>query len=130
MMVIMTKKRTSVEHDNNIINALKELPNPIFDKKHGWEIYFNDVKSRSNETRFEHIAKAYHQLKVRDIKLVAKGINNYVAFIKDNQLKDTYSYIMRRGGRDKGFIKLTILVDINNKTIAYVKSIYIVYRIK
>ena len=34
-------------------------------------------RARSNETRFEHIAKKNHQLKVRDIELIPEGINEY-----------------------------------------------------
>lgn len=126
----MAKQITSTKHDKNIVNELKKINSPVFDKKHNLYIYFNDVKSRSNETRFEHIAKVYHQLKVRDIKLLEKGINDYLLYKKDQDVKDTFYYIIKRKGEDKGFIKMTILVDLKNKTIAYVKSIYVVYRFK
>ena len=108
---------------------MRKLPNPIEDKKHGLLIYFRDDRSRSNESRFEHIAKKHHELKVRDIEAIPNGINKYVKFCKSKTLKDTYYYYINRKGEDTGFIQLTILVDMFDKKKAYVKTIFIAYRI-
>ena len=126
----MSKKRNETNYDQKIIDALKKLPNIIYDKKHNLSIYIENDKCRSNETRFEHIAKKYHELKVRDIESIPEGINDYVKYSKSKELKDTYYYFIDRKGKDKGFIQVSILVDINDKTIAYLKTVYIAYRVK
>ena len=86
----MTKK-TNGKYDLKLIEALKKLPSQIEDKKHGFIIVVRNDRARSNETRFEHIAKKNHQLKVRDIELIPEGINKYAKFSKSLELKDTYS---------------------------------------
>ena len=125
----MTKKLPTVDYDQNIIDALTKLPKEIFDKKHNLLLHLGNEKSRSNETRFEHIAKKYHELKVRDIDSIPKGINNYASFKKSKTLKDTFSYFIKRKGKDKGYIRVDILVDIHDKKKGYIKTIYIAYRL-
>ena len=126
----MTKRIHSVQNDQKIIDALKKLPNCIYDKKHDLKLYLNNNKSRSNETRFEHISKKYHELRVRDIKSIPEGINNYIEYVKNKHLKDTYSYLISRQGKDKGFIKVDILIDKFDKKKGYIKTIYVSYRWK
>lgn len=126
----MTKLNPSVEHDQNIIEALEKLPKTIYDKKHDITVCFDNKGSRSNESRFEHIAKKYHQLKVRDIKAIPEGIRSYVRFIKDKDCQETYCYFINRKGEDDGFIKVAVKLYEHDKKKAYVKSIFIVYRIK
>ena len=126
----MTKRIHSVQNDQKIIDALKKLPNCIYDKKHDLKLYLNNNKSRSNETRFEHISKKYHELRVRDIESIPEGINNYIEYVKNKHLKDTYSYLISRQGKDKGFIKVDILVDKFDKKKGYIKTIYVSYRWK
>lgn len=126
----MTKINHSLEKDQNILDALKHLPKFMYDNKHHLLLCLNDNNARSNETRFEHIAKKYHELKVRDIEAIPDGINHYVKYSKSKTLKDTYSYFIKRKGNDQGFIKVDILIDINDKNKAYIKSIYISYRLK
>ena len=125
----MAKKRNEEIYDQNIIEALRKLPNPIKDKKHNLLIYIRNDRARSNETRFEHISKQYHDLKVRDIEAIPNGIRNYIMFRKSDKLKDTYYYYIKRKGEDKGFIQVAILVDLFDKTKAYLKTIFIAYRI-
>ena len=123
-------KKTNVKYDLKLIEALKKLPPLIEDRRHGFVIYIRDDQARSNETRFQHIAKKMHELKVRDIESIPEGIKNYIRFAKSKEIKDTYYYYIKRKGRDKGFIQVAILVDINDKKIAYLKTIFIAYRIK
>ena len=125
----MAKKRNEEKYDQNIIEALRKLPNPIKDKKHNLLIYIRNDRARSNETRFEHISKQYHDLKVRDIEAIPNGIRNYIMFRKSDKLKDTYYYYIKRKGEDKGFIQVAILVDLFDKTKTYLKTIFIAYRI-
>ena len=126
----MTKRKHTIQPDENIILALRKIHSPVYDKKHNLYIFFNDDQVRNNESRFEHIAKAYHELKVRDIECVEKGMNNYIYYRKSKEINDGYNYYLRRKGRDKGFIQVSIVVDINDRTKAYVKTIFITYRIK
>ena len=123
-------KKTNGKYDLKLIEALKKLPPLIEDKRHGFIIQIRDDMARSNETRFQHIAKKMHELKVRDIESIPEGIRNYVRFIKSKEIKDTYYYYIKRKGGDKGFIQVAILVDMNDKKIAYLKTIFVAYRIK
>ncbi len=123
-------KKTNGKYDLKLIEALKKLPPLIEDKKHGFIINVRDDQARSNETRFQHIAKKMHELKVRDIKSIPEGIKDYIKFAKSKEIKDTYYYYIKRKGGDKGFIQVAILVDINDKKVAYLKTIFIAYRIK
>lgn len=126
----MSKRSHTIKPDQNIIEALKKIPSPIYDKKHKINVFFIDDQVRKNETRFEHIAKQYHELKVRDIESIEKGINNYLCFTKSKEINDVYNYYLKRKGLDKGFVQISILVDMEDKTKAYVKTIFIAYRIK
>ena len=125
----MMRKSNDI-YDQNLIDALKELPSEIEDKKHNLIICVSNDLARSNETRFEHIAKRYHELKVRDIKAIPEGIRKYVLFIKSKEIKNTYYYFIKRSGKSKGFIQVAIQVEANNIHRAYIKTIYITYRLK
>ena len=125
----MTKK-TNEKYDLRLIEALKKLPSQIEDKKHGFIIVVRNDRARSNETRFEHIAKKNHQLKVRDIELIPEGINKYAKFSKSLELKDTYYYYILRKGKDKGFVQLAIKLIEGEKKLYYIKTIFVSYRIK
>ena len=125
----MAKKYYS-KYNLKIIEALEKLPHAIEDKRHGFVISIEDDKSRSNETRFQHIAKRTHELKVRDIESIPEGIRNYVKFTKSKELKDTYYYCIRRKGQDRGFIQLAIKLKEGESKVFYVKTVFIAYRIK
>ena len=126
----MTKRIRSVQNDQNIIKALQELPHYIEDKKHNLTVCLDNNITRSNETRFEHIAKKYHELKVRDIKSIPEGINRYIAFRKDKEQNETYCYYIARKGKDKGFIKVSVKLYEDDKKKAYIKSVFVTYRIQ
>ncbi|MCR4911491.1 MAG: hypothetical protein K5925_03090 [Bacilli bacterium] len=101
----------------------------MFDKKHGYYLYLED-KARSNQSRTEHIVKFGHDLKVRDIELVPDGINNYFQYKKDPVYKNTFNYYIKRGGQDKGLIKVSIQIDHLDTSYAWIKTIFITYNIK
>ena len=124
------KKKVGAKYDQKLINALEKLPSTIEDKKHGFTIVVRNDQARSNETRFEHIAKKNHELKVRDIELIPEGIRKYVKFTKSEDLKDTYYYYIQRKGKDKGFIQLAIKLIEGEKRLYYIKTVFISYRIK
>lgn len=123
-------KKANEKYDIKLIEALKKLPPLIEDKRHGFVIQIRDDKARSNETRFQHIAKKMHELKVRDIESIPEGIKNYVKFTVSKELKDTYYYFINRKGKDKGFIQLAIKLKEGEKKVYYVKTIFISYRLK
>lgn len=123
-------KKKNLKYDQNLIKALKQLPSIIEDKRHGFVIEIKDDRARSNETRFEHIAKKSHELKVRDIKAIPEGIRNYVKFTKSNEIENTYYYFINRKGEDRGFIEVAILIDEDNPKKARIKTIFIAHRFK
>lgn len=124
----MAKKKNE-KYDQNIIEALRKLPSEIEDKRHNFVIEIKNDKARSNETRFEHIAKKNHELKVRDIEAIPEGIKRYVRFLKSNEMENTYYYFINRKGKNKGFIQVAILVDEDNPNRARIKTVFIAYRI-
>lgn len=126
----MAKKRNDKIYDQKLIDALQKLPSLIEDKKHGYIIEVKNDRARSNETRFEHIAKRNHELKVRDIEAIPEGIKQYVLFTRSKELKDTFYYYINRKGEDKGFIQVAIKLKEGETKIYYIKTIYISYRIK
>ena len=123
-------KKSSEKYDNKIIEALQKLPKQIEDKRHGFVIDVEDDRSRSNETRFQHIAKKEHLLKVRDIEEIPEGIKNYTKFSKSNELKDTCYYFIKRRFGDKGFIQVSVSIKNRDRKRAYIKTVFITYRIK
>ena len=65
-----------------MFEALKSLPNPIEDKRHNIDIYFNDDRARSNESRFEHVIEKRHELLPSDIKRIPNNIKKAIFKIK------------------------------------------------
>ena len=126
----MSKKKANIYYDRNIIEALKKLPSPIEDKKHNLSIYVNNDQARSNESRFEHIAKSAHELKVRDIESIPEGILKYERFRKSTSLKDTYYYFIKRKNNMRGYIQLAVKLFEGDAKKAYIKTIFITYSIK
>ena len=123
-------RKSSEKYDSRIIEALQKLPKQIEDKRHGFVIEVEDDRARSNETRFQHIAKKEHLLKARDIEAIPEGIKNYIKFSKSNELKDTYYYYIKRKFGDKGFIQVAVITKNKDKKKAYIKTAFITYRIK
>ena len=125
----MRKRKPRIYNPTNLLEAIKKWPNPICDNKHGYNIYI-EGRARSNQTREEHIIEYGHDLKARDLKLIPNGINNYFDYKKDPIYKNTFNYYIKRGGQDKGFIKVSIRKsDIDSKR-AWIKTIFITYNIK
>ena len=125
----MTRKFKENDINQDIVEALKKLPKEIYDKKHKITICVENDLSRSNETRFEHIAKRNHELKVRDIESIPKGICKYLSFKKSVELNETYYYFIKRRGDSKGLIQVAIKLFENDKTRAYIKTAFITYRL-
>lgn len=125
----MSKKKPKIYDPKHLIEVIKKWPNPIVDKKHGYDIYV-EGRARSNQTREEHIAEHGHDLKVRDLELVPEGIKNYFEYKKDPVYKDTYNYYLIRKGSDRGFVKVSIQIDGSDPRHAWIKTIFITYKIK
>ena len=122
-------KRKRIYDPTHLIEAIEKWPNPIYDKKHGYYIYVEGM-ARSNQTRIEHIIEYGHDLKARDLQLVPQGIKNYFIYKKDPVYKNTYNYYIHRGGEHKGFIKVSVRVSDDDPKYAWIKTIYVTYRIK
>ena len=125
----MTKRKTSIYNPAELIKAIEKWPNPMFDKKHNIYIYVEGM-ARSNQTRVEHIVEYSHDLKERDLDLVPDGIKNYFAYKKDPVYKNTFNYYIKRKGMDRGFVKVSIRINDNDQTRAWIKTIFIAYKIK
>ena len=125
----MSKKKPKTYNPIHLIEEIEKWPNPMFDKKHGYYIYV-EGKARSNQTRVEHIIEYGHDLKARDLQLVPEGIKNYFQYRKDPIYKNTFNYYLMRKGMDKGFVKVSIQIDDKDNTRAWIKTVFIAYKIK
>ena len=125
----MSKKKPQIYDPTNLLSAIEKWPNPMFDKQHGYYLYV-EGRARSNQTRKEHIVEYGHDLKVRDLELIPDGITNYFEYKKDPTYKNTYNYYLKRKGEDKGFVKVSIRISDNDPTYAWIKTVFITYKIK
>ena len=122
----MIKKRLT--HDQKIIKALEKVKMPIVDGLRNLSIYFK-VRSRSNETGMEHVAKNYHGLDPSDIELLTDCIKNPIQHIKDRRYPKTYCYYHARKHDKNHLIKVVVKVENDLKT-GYISSIFITSKIK
>lgn len=125
----MSKKKPKIISPKHLIDEIEKWPTPLFDKKHNYYIYL-EGRARSNQTRVEHIIEYGHDLKARDLKLIPEGIKNYFDYKKDPVYKNTYNYYIKRGGNDKGLIKVSIRISDKDQKRAWIKTIFITYKIK
>ena len=123
-------KRQITYYDQNLINALKKLPNPIIDEEHNLLIYLDDNRARSNQSRFEHIVGYRHELTIKDIESIPEGIKTPFKYRKDKIRKRTYNYYLKRRGELKGLIKVSIVIDNKNERKAKIKTIFITRIVK
>ena len=117
-------KRKGLTLEQKLIDALKKLPNPLKDQKHNFEIYFDDNKARSNQSRFEHIVDQRHRLKPSDIERISRYIN-VSKLKKDRNRKETFNLFIKRNSLNKEFIKISLKIENTNPNIAFVKTIFI-----
>ena len=112
------------EYDQNIINALKDLPSPLktFD---GHDVLF-DIDKR-DETILEHVANKKHRFHVVDINAIPGILNNKECLKPDRSGKRFRTYIGKRGkAKEKPkYLKIVTLLGRNNK-----ESVYSVYLVK
>lgn len=122
-------KRKGLTYEQKLINALKKLPNPLFDVKHNLKIYFNDNRARSNQSRFEHITNPRHSLLASDIERIVRYIN--VSKLKmDHERKETYNLFIKRNSFNNEYIKLCLEIKDDNPREATVKTIFITRVVK
>ena len=117
-------KRKGLSYEEKLINALKKLPNPLVDKRHNLEIYFEDDRARSNQSRFEHIIDFKHGLLASDIERIQRYIN-LSKLKKDHERKETFNLYIKRNSLNNEYIKVSLKIDDNNPNKAYVKTIFI-----
>lgn len=117
-------KKNKLTHEQKLINALQKLPNPLEDKRHNILIRFVDDKVRSNETRFEHIVLARHELRPNDFKRIVTHIKN-AKLKQDGERKGTFNIYIKRNGYNSEYIKISIQIESNNPHEAIVKTIFI-----
>lgn len=123
-------KRRLINYDQRIIEALKKLPNSIYDARHNFTIYFINNKARSNQDRFEHISRNFHELTVKDIESIPEGLVARAKLKQEKGRKDTYNYYFVRKRDKTHFVKISVkVIDWVNR-IAVVKTIFITGSIK
>lgn len=125
----MSKRKPKVYNPTKLLMEIQKWNLPFFDKKHNHYI-FVEGRARSNQTRIEHIVEYGHNLNTRDLGLIPIGINSYFDYKKDPVHKKTFNYYIRRGGKDKGFIKVSVMISDTDKTKAWIKTIFITYKLK
>lgn len=124
----MSKKK-KLSYEEKMLEALKSLPNPIEDKRHNIDIYFNDDRARSNESRFEHVIEKRHELLPSDIKRIPNNIKKAI-FKIDKERKDSYNYYIRRNRNGDEFIKISVRINPETPKTAIVKTIFVTKNLK
>ena len=124
----MANQNHSEKYDQNIIAALKKINSPIYDSRHDLKIYLIDEKSRSNESRFEHIARKDHRLSVKDIEYLENGIK--ISKLKKDKLRrKVYNYYIKRKNGE-GYIKISVDEIKDEQRAVKVKTIFITREMK
>ena len=123
-------KRRQTNYDPKIIEELKKLPNPIHDKKHNWHIYFMNDRARSNQTRFEHISRFFHELTAADIKSIPEALGTIAKLKMEKGRKNTFNYYFRRKSGKKEYIKIAVRILDSRQRSGAVKTIVVTKTIK
>ena len=118
------KKKKGLTKEERLVKALRELPNPLEDKKHRILIIFDDNRARSNQSRFDHITLERHRLETNDIKRIPRKIKES-EMEKDKERKDTYNLYIKRNNYSNEFIKISLKMDFKESNKAIVKTIFI-----
>jgi hypothetical protein len=87
-------------------------------------------RARSNQTRFEHIARRFHDLTVKDIEMIPKAIVTIATLKMEKGRRDTLNYYIRRKGQKKEYIKICLRVLDWDSRSAVVKTILTTNKIK
>ena len=126
---IMKKKRLT-KYDSKIIEELKKLPSPIHDKRHNWDIYFTNDRARSNQNRFEHISRFFHELTAKDIKSIPEAIASGAILKMEKGRKDTFNYYFLRKGPAKRYVKISVQIFDWKRRSVKVKTIVTTNKLK
>ena len=116
--------------NNRLLEYLLSVKSPILDKRHNLVVYLDDNRARSNQTRFEHIVRDNHRLKVCDLKRLFTLFTVEGKLKKDFLRKDTYNYYLTRNSKGNEFIKMSIQLDKNDKSKGKIKTIFITRNVK
>ena len=122
-------KRKGLSYEEKLIQALRKLPNPIEDKRHGINIVFENDRARSNQSRFEHIVLPRHELQPSDIKRIPRYIKTCI-FKRDVERTDTFNIYIKRNTFSKEYIKISVQIDSHEPKIGIVKTIFITKTLK
>ena len=122
-------KRKGLSYEEKLINALKKLPNPLVDKRHGINIYFVDDRARSNQGRFNHIVEFRHGLSVSDIERIPRYIKTCI-FKRDPERTETYNIYIKRNSYNNDYIKISVRINPENVSKAIVKTVFITRVVK
>ena len=122
-------KKKKLTYEEKLEKALKGLPFPIKDKKHGLDIYCVNDQARSNQTRYEHILEDRHKLTLADINNIPRKINES-DLMKDSKRKDTYNLFIKRNSVLGGYVQISLSLENNGTNKAKVKTIFVTQKYK
>ena len=94
----MSHKKRKTASNVNIENALLKLEFPLINNN-GAKVLLK--KSNSSHSRSKHIAKQYHGLKEKDIRLIPDALLKPDYVVKDPKVKLNKNYYKRRNGEKK-----------------------------
>ena len=122
-------KRSHLSGEERLAIAIKEMPNPLEDRRHNLSIYLVNDKASSNENRFEHIINPRHELTTNDIKRIPKLLHKAI-MKKDKERKETFNLYIRRFNYKEEYIKISIHINPEYPQKAYIKTIFITKNVK
>ena len=105
-------KKKRLTYEQKLINALRKIPVPLFDRRHNLNIYFDDNRARSNESRFQHIVNQRHGLVPADIDRIPRYIKTCI-FKKDSERTGTCNIYIKRNTVSDEYIKISLKIERN-----------------
>ena len=122
-------KKKKLTYEEKLEKALKSLPFPLKDKKHGIVIDCLNDQARSNQTRYDHILQERHGLTLPDIELIPKRINTS-DLIKDKTRKKTYNLFIKRSKALGGYVQISLEIDFKESNKAKIKTMFVTKNMK
>ena len=120
-MLKYSQMKNENNYDQNIISALKALPNPL--KTFDGHCVLFDVNKR-NETIFEHIANKKHHLFLKDIEIIPKILMDKSSLQQDNKSNKFHNYVGKRAKKNERNKHLKIITEVKRGKKESIVTIY------
>ena len=118
-------KKNEPTHDQKLINALEEFPNPLIDDRHHIAICWK----RNAQSRFKRLVEAGHGLNPGDIKRIPRKINKSI-LKQDPYRTDTYNLYIKRNKYSDEYTQISLLLNPRESNKAVIKTIFITTNLK